>query len=77
MEGGGRGDLAVTSQEAMKGFSLRSTPAAKAAPELGAGDKPLHGQLDKPQLQQTTAQQQQRTAEVKELRAKAAVGGGG
>ena len=59
-----------TSQEAMKGFSFRSTLAAKAAPEVP--DKPLHGQPAKPQLQQTTVQQQQRTAEMKELRAKAA-----
>ena len=36
-------------------------------------DKLLHIQPGKPQLQQTTAQQQQRAAEVKELRAKVSV----
>ena len=53
------------------GFSLQSTLAAKAAPEVP--DKPLHVQPGKPQLQQTSAQQQQRAAEVKELRRLAAV----
>ena len=38
-------------EEAMKGFVLRSMLAAKAAPAVP--DKPLYGQPDKPQLQQT------------------------
>ena len=50
---------AETSQEAMKGFSLRSTLAAKAAPA-------------QPQPQPTTAQQQARAAEAEKLRAAAA-----
>ena len=62
----------VSSEEAMKVFAIRSTLAAKAAPEVP--DKPLYVQPGKPQLQQTSAkQQQQRAAEVKELRRLAAV----
>ena len=46
----------------MKGFSLRSTVAAKAAPAAPA----------QPQPQPTTAQQQARAAEAEKLRAAAA-----
>ena len=62
----------VSSEEAMKVFALKSTLGAKAAPKVL--DKPPYVQPGKLPPQQAGAkQQQQRAAEMKELRRLAAV----